>query len=98
MDKLICDFCSDPNPVWDYPAKTFTLKDTPAQSIGNWAACSICHALIETRDYDGLADRCTSEFIRNNPTLGIPFDGMKADMLRLHQQFLDNRTGPALPL
>jgi len=53
---LQCDFCSVPGPVWRYPARSFVAYCAPnvaGESVGDWAACDLCHVLIEADDRSG---------------------------------------------
>jgi hypothetical protein len=52
----ICDFCSSPKVVWRYRAV----------SIGDWAACDECSALIETKDKMGLHRRSIETYLALN--------------------------------
>jgi hypothetical protein len=63
---LQCDFCSMPGPVWRYPARSFVAYCAPnvaGESVGDWAACDLCHVLIEAGDRRGLAQRSLDELI-----------------------------------
>lgn len=58
---LVCDFCSQPNPMWSWSARRplqvnagGTLHD---YSSTPWAACHTCSELIKARDLDGLVSR-----------------------------------------
>ena len=56
----ICDFCSTQPVTWSYPARSFiayVVGGIGGESVGSWAACEICHLLIESGDTDALADR-----------------------------------------
>ncbi len=64
MSNQICDFCSEPKVAWRYPAQSFlayVVAGVVGQSVGDWAACRICHGLIETGNRIGLLERslCT---------------------------------------
>jgi len=53
-----CDFCSAPNPAWEYPCPPIRHPDVPFfQMSGEWAACDDCVPFIEAGDYDGLFAR-----------------------------------------
>jgi hypothetical protein len=57
--RLVCDFCSTPDPVW--------LLPTDADD-GAWCACAGCRALILAGDKLGLAMRCASILTVTSPT------------------------------
>jgi hypothetical protein len=68
--SLQCDFCSVPGPVWRYPARSFVAyraANVAGESVGDWAACDLCHALIEANDRSGLARRSLDELILKHP-------------------------------
>jgi hypothetical protein len=93
---VICDFCSGTPVVWDYPAKSFTVYDMPGvkgDSIGGWAACEPCGALIERDDRAGLVDRTLRSGL---DSIGIDWhsDRVRGMIARLHERFFDNRLGP----
>ena len=62
---MLCDFCSDHTP---HPARiladSFALPTLPGGlgqlSIGDWAACDTCAALLLRDDWLGLIGRVTS--------------------------------------
>jgi hypothetical protein len=62
-----CDFCSQPAPVWVYPTADFDMTGAPSPfnagwgSVGAWAACDPCSALIEQGSWAALAKRSVIE-------------------------------------
>lgn len=52
-----CDFCSGAPVTWRYPTRTFKLTSIRFRSVSDWAACDVCHALIEAGDREGLLTR-----------------------------------------
>lgn len=99
MLEIICDFCSSPVVAWRYPAETFSIDIVT--SYEDWAACDLCHALIEAGDSDGLLNRSVAMF----PGLAdVPADAREGIMARLHAMitplhngFHASRQGPAAP-
>ena len=95
---MICDFCSLPDPIWEYPAESF-VDAFGSQSVSDWMACDTCHGLIEAGNRDGLATRALL-----TPTA---IAGLKTGMLKrkfairyardLHDGFFAHRRGPARP-
>ena len=72
MSTSICDFCSEPNVVWRYPAQNFVayaVAGVVGQSVGDWAACTVCHALIEDGDRCGLLERSLRRLLEKNPDM-----------------------------
>jgi len=67
VEDPICDFCSSSEVRWLYPAQSFSgtligigdheVKTQEFNSIGGWAACNVCHDLIELQDIEGLITR-----------------------------------------
>lgn len=98
MDK--CDFCNEPSVKWDYPAKTFALfvpkLNVVWGSNEGWAACHICHSLIERGDRHGLT---THAIAKLDVLMGDPeYDKAMTEALHeMHRQFFEHRTGPARP-
>lgn len=91
---IICDFCSDPNPEWAFPAKDFEMEGGPEAGgfQGGWAACEACKRLIDRSDYNGLAKRSAEKFV-GRPA-GLSIDHLIPSLRKLHRRFRQNRTGP----
>ncbi|MBY0502737.1 MAG: hypothetical protein K2X03_02425 [Bryobacteraceae bacterium] len=101
MSDLKCDFCSAPHPSWRYPALTFVAycaPDVAGESVGDWAACEICHTLIETNDHAGLAQRSLDELIVKYPEASQASRVLLESLSDLHQEFFVHRRGPAQPI
>ena len=99
--SLRCDFCSAAGPVWRYPARSFTAYCAPnvaAESVGDWAACDLCHVLIEDDDRSGLAQRSLDELILKHPEAIMAAAVLREDLAELHQQFFAHRSGMAVPI
>lgn len=95
----VCDFCSTPKVIWCYPAEDFTaytFGNLIGQSVGGWAACQDCWALIEADDRRGLAERSTALLIDTNPEMAEARSELIAKMSTLHGIFFANRTGAAV--
>lgn len=91
--KLVCDFCSSPDPVWRHYAKPFTIrlrymnKELNINMSEDWAACNICHFLIVNEEWDALLDRS----LRTSEPEHKPF------IEEVHQGFRENQTGAFTP-
>jgi hypothetical protein len=99
--NLVCDFCSAPGPVWRYPARSFVAYCAPnvaGESVGDWAACDRCHALIEADDRIALAQRSLDELILKHPEAIAAAAVLYEDLAVLHQQFFTHRSGTAVPI
>jgi hypothetical protein len=95
-DPIICDFCSDPNPVWCFPARDFILDDNSPlvqKSVGNWAACDECHALILAVDREGLRERSVANYLRLVDPECDDEAGLRRTLGRLHNLFFEFRCG-----
>lgn len=101
MNELLCDFCSEPNPTWCYPAETFiamTVGPVASASDGGWAACDECRRLIEAGDRRALADRSAALLIVANPEFVSVSDELRCQLGDLHRGFFDHRRGPCVPI
>jgi len=92
-----CDFCSSPEPLWLYAAKTFAAPGTgfSGVSVGAWAACELCAELIEADDRDGLASRSLAQIAGRNPILRDPSLRRDAErqVVALQAAFFEHRDG-----
>jgi hypothetical protein len=98
----ICDFCSEPNVAWRYPAESFVayaVANVVGESVGDWAACSICRRLIEDADRSGLLERTLRTLLEKNPDM-LPAEAELRDQIGVfHRMFFAHRTGaPPLPV
>lgn len=100
-EPLICDFCSSPNPSYQYPCKTFQIPDVIPPYIFNqeWAACEICRELIEDEDYGRLLNRSMIQYRKDTK----PLDDRRERLLyekvgTIHALFRKNRQGPCEPI
>lgn len=66
-------------------------------SHGGWAACNVCHGLIERGDRERLAKRSAKRQVRKlasqRPPVIWPLGDAIAHIRRLHDQFWENREG-----
>ncbi|HEY1437399.1 MAG TPA: hypothetical protein VGG82_07840 [Casimicrobiaceae bacterium] len=95
----ICDFCSAPKVLWRYHAHDFVM-DIPEAPVdwgsdGDWAACDICHELIERDERNGLAYRSALRFaIQHDVEMKLILPRIRD----LHTQFWTMRVGKAEPV
>lgn len=93
--SAICDFCSSPDVQWSYPARDFEVTGIPlarrAGSSGGWAACPVCHVLIERGDRVRLAHRSAKRMARR---YGVSVNSIERELRSLHDQFWASREGP----
>jgi len=94
----ICDFCSEPEVAWRYPARNFlayAVAGVVGQSVGDWAACPTCHALIEAGDRKGLSERSLRTLLDKNPEMRAAASELREQIAGFHQMFFANRLGEA---
>ncbi|MCW5979600.1 MAG: hypothetical protein KIT09_16095 [Bryobacteraceae bacterium] len=98
MPNLICDFCSEPNVAWRYPAQSFlayVIAGVFGESVGDWAACRTCHELIETGDQSGLLERSLGTLLEKNPGMRPAEEELRRQLADFHRMFFSHRTGAA---
>jgi hypothetical protein len=107
---VICDFCSNPEAGWRYPAKTFDSPDLGLVDTAAERAFKSNFGILTPRSVEDwcACDTCHDDIehgrwdaIVNRATRGTPKEirrELKDHIRRLHRQFLANRTGPAAPL
>jgi hypothetical protein len=96
-----CDFCSSPTVRWSYPTTNFAGVNVRApdgfiwvsESVGGWAACDICHEMIERGERESLAERSVSTLIETNQELRGSEITLKDEIRLLHAKFFAFRTG-----
>jgi len=101
VSNSICDFCSAPHVAWRYPAKTFVayvVEGFVGQSVGDWAACNICHALIEAGDNSALSERSLSTLLEKHPEMLPDEHELREQLAVFHRMFFAHRTRDAVPL
>ena len=87
----VCDFCTGPDPTWEYPCQDF--QSSPfATSLGSWAACEACALLIEAGDWDELRDRALAGAPKI-PSIAPDDPRSLTIMAEIHQEFRANRNG-----
>ena len=98
MSTSICDFCSDPHVAWRYPAHSFVayaVAGIVGQSIGDWAACNVCHELIEVGDRAALVERSLSRLLEKHPDVRADEAELRSELASLHGMFFAHQTGAA---
>jgi hypothetical protein len=98
VSTSICDFCSEPHVAWQYPAHSFVayaLAGIIGESIGDWAACSMCHALIEAGDHAALVERSLSRLLEKHPEMRPDEAELRNELALLHGMFFTYRIGAA---
>lgn len=96
----VCDFCRGGPVTWAYPCRDFTHHvKVPRGSLtfnssGGWAACEVCHGLIERSDRDRL---CSRSAVTHPKAKTVPMRDLRRMVRGLHDDFWANREGPAVP-
>jgi len=101
VSNSICDFCSERNVAWRYPAQTFVayvVAGIVGQSVGDWAACRTCHWLIQAGDRRGLLDRSLRTLLEKHPDMRSAEAELRGQIAQFHQLFYANQAGAALPV
>jgi hypothetical protein len=80
----VCDFCAATPVEFAYPCGPISLG--PNVTSDAWAACTSCHAMIETNDRDQLAHRALVSG-------GLPPEALPL-LTELHRRFFAARLGP----
>lgn len=89
---LVCDFCSAPDPSWEYPAATSEMPLGVGTSLGAWCACDNCRELIEADDREGLISRAVGRY-------PMPDEPMMRQAIEMVQQvFWQARRGEVKPV
>ncbi len=101
MSTSMCDFCSEPNVVWRYPAQNFIAYATPGivgQSVGDWAACDLCHAFIERGDQHALLERSLGRLLEKHPDMRAAETEIREHLGMIHRMFFEHQAGAPLPV
>lgn len=101
MLKSICDFCSSPNVTWVYPARTFAayvFEGIVGESVGDWAACPICHGLIESDRHLELTERSLATLLERQPEMRSAEHELRSQIRSFHTMFFRNRLGSAMTI
>lgn len=89
---IICDFCSSTEVEWTYPAHDIVVEAIRSRSVGAWAACEGCHALIEADARATLTWRAAKAMARKHH---INACDVLDWLTKMHAAFFTARKGPA---
>lgn len=104
MPTALCDFCSDPAPMWMFPAAMFDVaadgRTTVWRSVGPWAACATCVDLITSGQRDALAVHGVTAIRARNPRLARATIAATDEAVHMaHAGFWASRLpGPPIPI
>lgn len=98
----VCDFCTSSQVRWEHrahDAQSAMLLVGGAGALGqgshgSWAACEVCHRLIELGKRDELVRRSAKRFQRQHP--GVPFRLVVAAVTDAHRMYWNNRIGSGI--
>lgn len=97
-DKPVCDFCSSPKPVYKFLTKDFEAWQTDefvGHSMGPWAACDPCGALVMAGDRAGLLEQSFTSLLYMHPEIGFLTEYSKSEIKRrlkeVHDKFFKHR-------
>jgi hypothetical protein len=68
------------------------------ESVGDWAACSICHGLIEAGDRSALLERSLRTLLDKHPEMQDAEAELRAQIADFHRMFFANQAGAAVPI
>lgn len=103
----VCDFCGATPVEWSHPARSFTQQHpasslvgmpVDANSVGDWAACTPCHNLIEAGDIAGVTERSLETQRDEIRRHGLDPDVVRRWLTKLHRTFWAQRSGPSIPV
>lgn len=91
-----CDFCNADHPAWRLPARDFTLPAVPNHgSMGDWAACDKCAALIRADNWEALVDQSAG---RAYQRLGTEVAETRRLFREFYRRLQVSITGPLEPI
>lgn len=100
MPDSKCDFCSEPNPRWSFPAQSFYHK-TEVKPVDKfihafmreeWAACDVCCFIIHNGTALKLAERVYhSEDVRKSLMAILFRKEMLSEVMAFQDTFRRNR-------
>lgn len=88
----VCDFCSARPVVWSFPARDHEQVPGVAMSMGGWAACAVCAALIKRGDREKLLGRSAKRLRRKAPEMSTR--EIARSLRQIQDTFWANREGP----
>lgn len=91
--RLVCDFCSEADPIWQLPVGDFLMTPGTASdehSTSDWMACSGCGDLINRGDWPGLTRRAAQ---RAAATTGAPVAEHEASLKKLYRLVRKHQQG-----
>lgn len=94
--RLVCDFCSEPEPIWILPVADFLMAPALARgendehSTSDWTACAPCGDLINRGDWPGLTRRAAQHAAA---TTGAPVAEHAESLKKLYRLVRKHQSG-----
>jgi hypothetical protein len=73
----------------------YAVAGIVGQSVGDWAACNVCHVLIEAGDRSALVERSLSRLLEKHPEMRPDEADLRSELASLHGMFFAHQTGAA---
>lgn len=100
--RLVCDFCSEPDPIWAYPVSPPQGAAKPTFDVGDsaWSCCTTCAVLIDGQDRRGLLDRAVKRLRVHggHAHRTLPMKMVTESIRQAHAQFWEKRPQPRVRL
>lgn len=68
------------------------------ESVGDWAACPICHGLIESGRQAELTERSLTTLLERQPEMKSAEEELRTHIRSFHTMFFQNRVGSAMTI
>lgn len=93
--REMCDFCSASPTTRLYACHNFVIPSTKHavfqhESIGAWAACDRCAALIDAGHWTELTDRAVRRFMRTYGLLPDEKSAVREQLAEIHNLFREH--------
>jgi hypothetical protein len=91
----ICDFCSGTPVVARYRAEDFIVFANDiaiSESVGDWAACAACEALVDAQRWDDLITRAVEQFFVVHPDMkDMPMEFVRDFLTQTYARLRESR-------
>lgn len=104
--EMVCDFCGSLQPTWTYPCKDYEVfqgvkangEKLVVGSLGHWAACALCHELVERVAKSELAARSVQSMVEMGKWREDDVAEWQERLQMVQDTFWWNRTGSAIDM
>ena len=103
MENLLCDFCGDKEPKWEWECENFDFiinsgrKNYHAVLEKNWLACDFCHTLILEKNQSLLATKSAKSYLTKYPESCVNFFEIASLMFFFQSCFFNKKSGKYYP-